>query len=318
MNATWLAGAFDVTLALLLIALALRLLTTRDLFAAIVLFVSFGLGLGLAWARLGAVDVALAELALGAGVTGALLVNTMRRLERKDAAVLADAPLRRRGALPPVLYGAAAGAAALAATRVLRADQPLAALVLERAPDTGVAHPVTAVLLGFRAYDTLLEIAVLLAGLAGVWALERGRPAVPPRAGIRQEPVLAALARNVVPVAVITAVYLTWLGSYTTGGAFQAGALLAGAGVLLFAAGFLRPVGPSSRLLRVVVVAGLLVFAGAALHTTLAHGAMLRYPEAHAGLWILAIEAALAVTIAATLAELFVDVPAAAQAEGSP
>ncbi|HBH35695.1 MAG TPA: hypothetical protein DDW45_04780, partial [Gammaproteobacteria bacterium] len=34
---------------------------------------------------------------------------------------------------------------------------------------SGVQNPVTAVLLNFRGYDTLLEMAVLLAALLGVW-----------------------------------------------------------------------------------------------------------------------------------------------------
>ena len=34
---------------------------------------------------------------------------------------------------------------------------------------SGVGNPVTAVLLNFRGYDTLLEMAVLLVALLGVW-----------------------------------------------------------------------------------------------------------------------------------------------------
>jgi energy-converting hydrogenase B subunit D len=73
----------DLTIALLLTALAARLLHTRRLFEATVLFIAFGLVLALAWVRLEAPDLALAEAALGAGVTGALLVNALRRLLRK-------------------------------------------------------------------------------------------------------------------------------------------------------------------------------------------------------------------------------------------
>ena len=36
---------------------------------------------------------------------------------------------------------------------------------------SGVHNPVTAVLLNFRGYDTLLEMAVLLLALIGVWSL---------------------------------------------------------------------------------------------------------------------------------------------------
>jgi energy-converting hydrogenase B subunit D len=73
----------DVAVVGLLLGLALRLLTTRDLFEAIVLFVAYGLSLSLAWVRLGAPDLALAEAALGAGVTGALFLNAYQRMAHR-------------------------------------------------------------------------------------------------------------------------------------------------------------------------------------------------------------------------------------------
>ncbi|CAN5808657.1 hypothetical protein BH23GEM11_BH23GEM11_02020 [soil metagenome] len=70
----------DGVLVVLLVGLAARLLMTRDLFEAIVMFVAYGLVLALVWMRVGAADLALAEAALGAGVTGALFLNAWRRL----------------------------------------------------------------------------------------------------------------------------------------------------------------------------------------------------------------------------------------------
>jgi multisubunit Na+/H+ antiporter MnhB subunit len=307
--------AFDILLAILLFGLAVRLLTTDDLFEAIILFVSFGLGLSLVWVRIGAIDVALAEIALGAGVTGALLVNTRQVLARRAPDWLEVKPAARVAAVLPALCGVVAGAAALAATRTEPAGEPLAPRVLARVADAAAVNPVTAVLLDFRALDTLLEIAVLVAGVTAVWALERGRPAVPAPATAVSEPVLAELVRWIVPLTVITAVYLTWLGSHAPGGAFQAGALLAGGGVLLFAAGFLRPYAPGSTVLRVAVAAGLFAFTTAALLTLLQSGGLLQYPARTAYYWVLGIEAVLMVSIAAILAELFVDVPAATDAD---
>jgi energy-converting hydrogenase B subunit D len=49
----------------------------------VVLFIAYGLIMALAWVRLGAPDLALAEAALGAGVTGALFLNAIRRLARR-------------------------------------------------------------------------------------------------------------------------------------------------------------------------------------------------------------------------------------------
>jgi len=80
---SWGDWALDGAIALLLVGLAIRLLATREFFEATVLFVSLGLTLALAWVRVGAPDLALAEAALGAGVTGALFLNAYRRLARR-------------------------------------------------------------------------------------------------------------------------------------------------------------------------------------------------------------------------------------------
>lgn len=79
-------SAFDLLLALALLWSALRAMTAADLFRATVLFIVFGLLMALAWARLGAPDIALAEAAIGAGLAGALLLDTVGtlRAKRKD------------------------------------------------------------------------------------------------------------------------------------------------------------------------------------------------------------------------------------------
>lgn len=77
---TLLSWIFDSLLGLSLLWLAWRALMSPDLFKAIVLFISFGLLMALAWVRLNAPDVALAEAAIGAGLTGALLLAAWARL----------------------------------------------------------------------------------------------------------------------------------------------------------------------------------------------------------------------------------------------
>ncbi|PJF45885.1 MAG: sodium:proton antiporter, partial [Candidatus Thermofonsia Clade 3 bacterium] len=47
----------------------------------------------------------------------------------------------------------------------------LAPLAIDSLPRSGVLNPVTAVLLNYRGYDTLLEVAVLLLAIVGVWAI---------------------------------------------------------------------------------------------------------------------------------------------------
>ena len=79
-----LAWMFDSLLGLGLLWLAWRALANPDLFKAIVLFIAFGLVLALTWVRLDAPDIALAEVAIGAGLTGALLLAALARLRQAN------------------------------------------------------------------------------------------------------------------------------------------------------------------------------------------------------------------------------------------
>jgi uncharacterized MnhB-related membrane protein len=85
MEITNLGGTLlDAFLALVILFLAWRLLTSKALFKAVVLFIGFGLMLSLAWIRLKAVDIALAEAAIGAGLTGALFLSTLGRIRGSE------------------------------------------------------------------------------------------------------------------------------------------------------------------------------------------------------------------------------------------
>ncbi len=323
-GATWAGWLLDGVVVLLLVGLALRLLHTRDLFEAVVLFVAYGLTLALAWMRVGAPDLALAEAALGAGVTGALFLNAWRRLSRRVQAdeldarpLLVDDPrvpggkgARAVGVLGALL--ATGSAAALGALYLMgRPDRSpiLPELVAEHLAESGVSNPVTAVLLNFRSYDTLLEVAVLVAAMVAVWSLDRRSRELTREEDRLADPALSALARIVVPMAAVTAVYLTWAGTSATGGAFQAGALLAGAGVLLAATGFMRPPTAAWEPIRLGAAIGVYLFVGVGLGVIPWTGVFLAWPEGAAYPLILAIEAVLTVSIAVVLVELFVDVP---------
>lgn len=84
---------FDLVLAVLLTTLAWGTLTSRELFRAVVLFIAFGFLMALAWVRLAAPDLALAEAAIGAGLTGALLLDATRQVgdDASDASDPSDA-----------------------------------------------------------------------------------------------------------------------------------------------------------------------------------------------------------------------------------
>lgn len=178
----------------------------------------------------------------------------------------------------------------------------LPAAVAANMAASGVAHPVTAVLLNFRGYDTLLEVGVLLLALLGVLAVSGARAA--PRAAAPAEPAKRMLARLAAPLMVLVAVYLLWAGAIQPGGAFQAGAVLAAAAVLLHLTGILPGWGAPGLSLRVGLAAGFLIFLAVA-GALLARGALLAYPPAQAGILILLIEAGLTLSLGLILAGLF-------------
>ena len=98
---------------------------------------------------------------------------------------------------------------------------------------SGAKNPVTAVILNFRSYDTLMEIGVLFLAVVAIYALKEiendaGEFKLPPRSRI-----LVTFLHLIIPLMVMTAVYLLWIGKEKPGGAFQAGSILAGAGILL-------------------------------------------------------------------------------------
>lgn len=166
---------------------------------------------------------------------------------------------------------------------------------------SGVEHPVTAVLLNFRGYDTLLEIAVLLLALIVILAIGLDRASDQPRAG---NPVVQTLARLAAPLMIVVAVYLLWAGAFRPGGAFQAGAVLAAAAVLLHLTGLLPSWQIPSSKLRWGLTAGFVVFLAVAAGL-LSQGALLQYPPAQAGMLILLIEAGLTISLGLILAGLF-------------
>lgn len=177
----------------------------------------------------------------------------------------------------------------------------LRASVAAKMSMSGVEHPVTAVLLNFRGYDTLLEIAVLLLALTVILANCIDTASDQPRA---VNPILQTLARLAVPLMIIVAVYLLWAGAFRPGGAFQAGAVLAAAAVLLHLTGLLPSWQTPMLKLRWGLAAGLLTFLAVAA-SLLTQGALLQYPPAQAGMLILLIEAGLTISLGLILAGLF-------------
>ncbi len=177
---------------------------------------------------------------------------------------------------------------------------------------TGVGNAVTAVLLAYRALDTLLESIVVVFALIGVWSLAPdrvwgGHPG--PLHEADPNGVLAYLARVLTPIGIIVGLYIFWIGADLPGGKFQGATILAAMWLLVMMAG-LADAPPISRTwLRILLVAGPLLFIAIGFAGALTAGAVLAYPEGYAKLLIKVIEAALMPTLTLTLALLVAGAP---------
>jgi len=314
-------GMIDIVVGLAVLVAAAVALSVRDRLTSVVTFILLGGLLAVLWTAVRAPDVALAEAAIGTGVTGALLVDAVadRRSTRASSG-------RGRGRL--LAWAAAAlggaGLVVVLVSAVLAADDsggvPLTGAVDEAMGSAAVGHEITAVLLDFRAYDTLLEVAVILVAVVGAYALASAIPsgansALSAASAVAEAPTspqppaqtLVDFLRMAAPVLLLLAAWLLFAGAYEPGGAFQGGAMLAGTAILAAGAGA-APALLDGFSGRATVSIGPLAFLAAGGAGALYAGHWLHMPPGLEAPATVAVEAALAVSIGAGLATLFLTV----------
>ncbi len=286
---------FDITLVLLLLALAWTTCSSQDVMRAVTLFIAMGLLLAIIWARLKAPDLALAEAVIGAGISGALLLSAIR--DYPSTSMVSHRSTLMQGMINiltlslTILMSWAVWHGLNMSDGVRLSEQ-----VISQLPVSGVGNPVTAVLLNFRAYDTLLELAVVLTAVLTVLTLNEKRADYEV-----SSPLLQGMTRWLAPLLVVTSGYLLWVGADAPGGAFQAGAMLAAAMILLQLAY------PSMRqefnlyLLKVLLVIGIFIFVLVGLWMMSLNDDFLAFTPAWAGALILIIETAATLSIATAL-----------------
>ena len=215
-------------------------------FAAVLYAGAIGLTVSLAFARFSAPDLALTQIAVEV-VTALLLLAVLALLPSDAARTVAPGTA---GSVPPralrlaVAVGVGLGSAVLAAVLLLHPDNgSIATWYLAQAqPAAHAGNVVNAILVDFRALDTLGEITVLaMAGLA-VHLLLDDTGAAPSRISRANAPpsdpdgagrlLLRVLALLLPPAALLVAVFLLLRGHEAAGGGFVAGLVLATALVL--------------------------------------------------------------------------------------
>ena len=302
----------NIGLSALILGLAVWTIVARGAYAAVVGFIAYGLLLTLVWVQLHGIDVALTEAAIGGGLTGALLIGAAARLRGTEADARAERPGTATRWLAACVSCAVAVALAVCVIALPVPAPTLAPEVLANMAVTEVGNPITAVLLAFRAMDTLLEAIVLLFALIGVWSLAPdrawgGRPGLPQAAG--PNGMLAFAARALAPIGVVTGMYIFWVGADHPGGKFQGATILAAMWLLVMMAGLADAPPISRRWLRGLLVAGPLAFIGIGVVGAVQAGAFLAYPEGFAKPLILVIEFALLPTLTLILGLMLLGAP---------
>lgn len=295
----------DSVMVLGMLAVALTSILSTSIFRAVIFFILLGLTLAVAWIRLDAPDIAIAEAAIGAGITGVLLLDTLGHLRKKGHLKTPDLPPNRRRLMLALISSITLTLLLLWAVF----NQPIPSvsiypMVEQAMPDSGVSHPITAILLNFRSYDTLLEVGVLvLAVLVGL-TLQSEKVPADSLPGL-PNPLLHACLTLLIPAMLMTSMYLLWAGADRPGGAFQAGAMLAAAFILLHLAGIKVSAQISRRLLQAGLLLGFTVFLAVAISSLVGGRGLLAYPPDSAGMLILLIELALTWSIGFILLSLF-------------
>jgi multisubunit Na+/H+ antiporter MnhB subunit len=304
----------DVGLALLVVLIAFWTVVARDLFASVVCYVAYGLLLAFVWVRLYAPDIALTEAAVGGGVTGVLLITAGKRL----GALRNIAPTAQPGLAVKLLTGvlAALVAGVLGAVILMLPDPPPSlapdAAAAADGAGAGLGNPITAVLMSYRSFDTMLEKVVLILAVVGVWSVGSdkawGSSPAPFRRSKPDAP-MVFLAQMLAPIGVLIGIHIFWTGADAPGGAFQGGALLAAMWMVVMMARLGEPPRVDARWLRVALVAGPAVFLVNGLAGELVAGSFFAYPPSLAKPIILFIEAFMLLSITAALPMLVAGPP---------
>ena len=329
--------ALNVALLLMLLAIALAVVRTRSLLAAILLMGIYSF-IGAAWLMvMDAVDVAFTEAVVGAGISTIVLLGAI--LLTRGEVVRVN---WKQQVLPATLVFAVGGILIYAATGLPGFGDPaspanshVGRTYLETTyHDTGAPNVVTAVLASYRGFDTLGETTVIFAACIGV-ALMLGfgpRAATAPAADPTGDHhvVLRVTAKLLIPLIVLFAFYVQFHGDLGPGGGFQAGVIMAVAVILhalIFGLGettkAFRP-----RVMRSISALGVVVYTGVGIVCIANGGGFLDYdflftPQVeamippgllgdpdHSHHWgqhfgILFIELGVLLTVAATMVSIF-------------
>lgn len=239
-----------------MLAAAVAVVLSRSFLAAVAALSVVSLALSVLFALLRAPDVAMAEAAVGAGLSGVLLALAGRNLGLTGPAAvvmqqsgrLAIAARGNGPRIASLVFLAGLGtmlAATLAQLPFAGAPMQVGQEIVARAPaEVGAANIVTAIVLGYRGFDTLGEVTILFVAATAIGMVLSGsglgrasRAGEGAPAGF----ILDRAAGLLLPFLIVLGAYVIIHGHLSPGGGFQGGAILAAAILLPLLA---NPAGP--------------------------------------------------------------------------
>lgn len=297
------------------------MLRMRDLLAVVMLSGIYSLISASLFLDLDAVDVAFTEAAVGAGISTLLMLASLKlvgRFEKKSrykpglalGVVLVTGALLIYGTIDMPYFGLADAPAHLhVAPRYIN----------DSMAEIGVPNIVTSVLASYRGFDTLGEVVVVFTAGIGVMSLllvsrqtkEESQTMVP--ADMQQQIILRVVAKFMLPLILLFALYVQFHGDYGPGGGFQAGVIFA-AGIILYT--MLFGLGNSQKLFRrktmeLLTAVGVLIYGGVGVVCMFMGGnfldySVLRHDPVHGQhLGILLIELGVGITVASVMIVIF-------------
>ena len=278
--------ALNVALLLMLVVLAAAVVWTRSLLATILLMSVYSL-ISATWLMvMDAPDVAFTEAVVGAGISTIVALGAIL-LTRGEAVRVSW----KRQVVPGLLAVLVGGLLIYAMSGLPDFGDPASpanshvgrAYLETTKHDIGAPNVVTAVLGSYRGFDTLGETVVIFAACLGV-ALMLGfgpRAAMaPPIEGLGDHHVvLRVIAKLLIPLIMLFALYVQFHGDIGAGGGFQAG-VIAAVAIILHALVFglhetMAAVSPHAA--RAIAALGVVVYAGVGMVCIVNGGGFLDY-----------------------------------------
>jgi len=307
----------DLVLLAMLAITALSVIFIKDLFTVVMLFGIYSFLSALIFVNLDAVDVAFTEASVGAGISTVLMLGTLALTGREEKSSSRKTTL-------PLLVVCVTGAALIYGTLDMPpfgdpnnpAQQHVAPRYINDSPrEIGLPNMVTSVLASYRGFDTLGETAVVFAAAIGVLSLlglpKQDRTVI--QSGLKSHLVLRVVAKMIIPLILLFALYVQFHGDYGPGGGFQAG-VIAAAALILYALVFGLPVATHvvpPKVLKILAALGVLIYAGTGVVSLFLSANFLDYsvlasnPVAGQHIGIIAIELGVGITVFAAMLSIF-------------